>query len=76
MDSTLTTALGIVAILLPLVVGRLAWKRFDHYFGRNDKAYMGSLQYFLKKLGFTILITFILLWIGISLIFSSSPNYA
>jgi hypothetical protein len=76
MDSTLTTALGISAILLPLVVGRLAWKRFDHCFGCNDKAYMGSLQYFFKKLGLTILITFILLWIGISLIFSSNPNYA
>ena len=75
MDTTLTVVLGIVAILLPLVVGRLVWKRFDQYFGRNDEAYMDTLGYFLKKLGFTILAAFILLWIGISLVFSGSPNY-
>ena len=75
MDTTLTVVLGIVAMLLPLVVGRLVWKRFDHYFGRNDEVYMDSLEYFLKKIGFTILIAFILLWIGISLVFSGSPNY-
>jgi hypothetical protein len=75
MDTTLTVVLGIVAMLLPLVVGRLAWKRFDQYFGRNDEAYMDTLGYFLKKLSFTILIAFILLWIGISLVFSGSPNY-
>jgi hypothetical protein len=74
MDNTLTIILGIVAMLLPLVVGRLAWKRFDQYFGRNDKAYMETLEYFLKKLGFTILVAFILLWIGISLVFSGSAN--
>ena len=75
MDNTLTVVFGIVAMLLPLVVGRLVWKRFDKYFGRNDEAYMDTLEYFLKKLGFTILIAFILLWIGISLVFSGSPNY-
>ena len=75
MDNTLTVVLGIVAMLLPLVVGRLVWKRFDKYFGRNDEAYMDTLEYFLKKLGFTILTAFILLWIGISLVFSGSPNY-
>jgi hypothetical protein len=75
MDTTLTVVFGIVAMLLPLVVGRLVWKRFDKYFGRNDEAYMDTLEYFLKKLGFTILIAFILLWIGISLVFSGSPNY-
>jgi len=74
MDNTLTVIFGIVAMLLPLVVGRLVWKRFDKYFGRNDEAYMNTLEYFLKKLGFTILIAFILLWIGISLVFSGSPN--
>ena len=74
MDTTLTVVFGIVAMLLPLVVGRLVWKRFDKYFGRNDEAYMDTLEYFLKKLGFTILIAFILLWIGISLVFSGSPN--
>ncbi|MBU3574805.1 hypothetical protein [Polynucleobacter sp. UK-Mo-2m-Kol15] len=75
MDTTLTVVFGIVAMLLPLVVGRLVWKRFDKYFGRNDEAYMDTLEYFLKKLGFTMLIAFILLWIGISLVFSGSPNY-
>jgi hypothetical protein len=75
MDTTLTVILGIVAMLLPLVVGRLVWKRFDQYFGRGDELYMDSLGYFLKKLGFTILIAFILLWIGISFVFSGSPNY-
>jgi cytochrome b subunit of formate dehydrogenase len=74
MDNTLTIILGIVAMLLPLVVGRLVWKRFDQYFGRNDEVYMDTLEYFLKKLGFTILIAFILLWIGISLVFSGSTN--
>jgi hypothetical protein len=72
MDNTLTIILGIVAMLLPLVVGRLVWKRFDQYYGRNDEAYMDTLEYFLKKLGFTILVAFILLWIGISLVFSGS----
>jgi hypothetical protein len=75
MDTTVTVVLGIVAMLLPLVVGRLVWKRFDQYFGRGDELYMDGLGYFLKKLGFTILIAFILLWIGISLVFSGSPNY-
>jgi hypothetical protein len=74
MDNTLTIILGIVAMLLPLIVGRLVWKRFDQYFGRNDEDYMDTLEYFLKKLGFTILIAFILLWIGISLVFSGSTN--
>jgi len=74
MDTTLTVVLGIVSMLLPLVVGRLVWKRFDGWFGRNDEAYMDTLEYFLKKLGFTILVAFILLWIGISLVFSGSAN--
>ena len=74
MDNTLTIVLGIVAMLFPLVVGRLFWKRFDQYFGRNDEAYMDTLEYFLKKIGLTILVAFILLWIGISLVFSGSPN--
>ena len=73
MDSTLTVALGIVAMLLPLLIGRLVWKRFDQYFGRNDAVYMDSLEYFLKKLGITILVAFIVLWIGMSLVFSGSP---
>jgi hypothetical protein len=74
MDTTFTVILGIIAMLLPLFIGRLVWKRFDQYFGRNDEAYMNTLEYFLKKLGVTILAAFILLWIGISLIFSASPN--
>ncbi|WP_162784575.1 hypothetical protein [Polynucleobacter necessarius] len=51
MDTTLTIILGIVAMLLSLVVGRLVWKRFDRWFGRGDEAYMDSLEYFLKKIG-------------------------
>lgn len=74
MDNTLTIIFGIVAMLLPLVIGRLVWKRFDQYFGRNDEVYMDTLEYFLKKIGFTILIAFIILWIGISLVFSGSAN--
>lgn len=72
MDTTLTVILGIVAMLLPMVVGRLVWKRFDQYFGRNDEAYMDSLEYFLKKIGTTALVAFILLWLGISLVFSGN----
>ena len=74
MDTTLTVVLGIVAMLLPLVVGRLVWKRFDQYFGRNDEAYMDTLGYFLKKIGFTILIAFILLWICMTLVFSGNGS--
>jgi hypothetical protein len=75
MDTTITVALGIVAMLLPLAAGRLVWKRFDRYFGRNDEVYMNSLEYFLKKLGITILVAFIVLWLGMSLVFSGSPNF-
>jgi len=74
MDSTLTVVLGIVGMLIPLVIGRLVWKRFDGWFGRNDEAYMDSLEYFLKKIGFTILITFILLWVCMALVFSSNGS--
>jgi hypothetical protein len=72
MDNTLTVTLGIVAMLLPLVVGRLVWKRFDRYFGRGDEAYMDSLEYFLKKIGFTVLVAFVLLWLGMSLVFNGN----
>ncbi|BDX20986.1 hypothetical protein TUM22923_03070 [Polynucleobacter sp. TUM22923] len=75
MDTTFTVIFGIVAMLLPLVIGRLVWKRFDQYFGRNDEAYMDTLEYFLKKIGFTILVAFIILWIGMSIVFSGSPNF-
>ena len=75
MSNTFTVIFGIIAMLLPLVVGRIYWKKFDHYFGRGDEAYMDTLEYFLKKIGSTILIAFIILWIGMSLIFSgSSPQ--
>jgi len=74
MDNALTIVFGIVAMLLPLVVGRLVWKRFDQYFGRNDEAYMDTLEYFLKKIGSTILVAFVILWIGISLVFSGSST--
>lgn len=72
MSNTFTIIFGIIAMLLPLVAGRLYWKRFDHYFGRGDEAYMDTLEYFLKKIGSTILIAFIILWIGISLVFNTS----
>jgi hypothetical protein len=72
MDSTLTVILGIVAMLLPLVVGRFVWKRFDQWFGRNDEVYMDSLEYFLKKIGITVLVAFVILWLGMSLVFSSN----
>ena len=74
MDTTLTVVLGIVGMLLPLVVGRLVWKRFDGWFGRNDEAYMDSLEYFLKKIGFTILVAFILLWLCMTLVFSGNSS--
>ena len=74
MNTTLTVILGIVAILLPLVGGRFYWKRFDHCFGRGDEAYMDSLEYFLKKIGSTILVTFIILWIGMSLVFNGNAS--
>lgn len=74
MNNTLTVILGIVAILFPLIVGRLVWKRFDQYFGRHDEAYMDTLEYFLKKIGLTILVAFVLLWIGISLVFSGGAG--
>ena len=74
MDTTLTVILGIVAMILPLVVGRLFWKRFDRWFGRNDEAYMDSLEYFLKRIGFTMLIAFILLWLGMGLVFNGSGS--
>jgi len=72
MDTTLTVILGIVAMLLPLVVGRLVWKRFNQWFGRNDEVYMDTLEFFLKKIGFTVLVAFILLWLGMSLVFNGS----
>ena len=72
MDTTLTVILGIVAMLLPLVVGRLFWKRFDHYFGRGDEAYMDTLNYFLKKISLTVLVAFIILWVGMSLVFNGN----
>jgi hypothetical protein len=74
MSNTLTVILGIIAILLPLLVGRLYWKRFDHFFGRGDEAYMDTLEYFLKKIGSTILLAFIILWVGMSLVFNASTS--
>ena len=72
MSTTFTVLLGIAAIILPLFVARLVWKRFDQYFGKNDEAYMDTLEYFLKQLGLTILVAFILLWIGMSLVFNGN----
>ncbi len=74
MDTSLTVILGIVAMLVPLIVGRLVWKRFDQWFGRNDEAYMDSLEYFLKKIGFTVLVAFVLLWLGMSFVFNGNTS--
>jgi len=71
MDNTLTILCGIVAILLPILAGRLVWKRFDRYFGRNDEAYMDTLEFFLKKIGLTVLVALIVLWLGMSLVFNN-----
>jgi len=71
MDNSLTIVFGMIAIVLPILAGRLVWKRFDGYFGRNDEAYMDSLEFFLKKIGLTALVALIVLWLGMSLIFSN-----
>ena len=74
MNTTLTVILGIVGMLLPLVVGRYVWKRFDGWFGRNDETYMDSLEYFLKKIGSTVLVAFVLLWACMSLVFNGNAG--
>ena len=74
MEETQTIIFGIIAIITPLLVGRMVWKRFDRYFGRNDEAYMNTLDYFLKKLGLTALLAFIVLWVGMALVFNISPQ--
>ena len=74
MEETQTIIFGIIAIITPLLIGRMVWKRFDHYFGRNDEAYMNTLDYFLKKLGLTALLAFIVLWVGMALVFNNSPQ--
>lgn len=66
----MTIIFEILAILIPVLVGSLVWKHFDRYCGRDDEAYINSLEYFLKKLGATLLSGFALLWIGIALVFS------
>ena len=71
MDNSLTIIFGMIAIVLPILAGRLVWKRFDRYFGRNDEAYMDSLEFFLKKIGLTALVALIVLWLGTSLVFSN-----
>jgi preprotein translocase subunit SecG len=69
-ENAMTIILGILAILLPALVASLMWKHFDRYFGRNDESYLNSLEYFLKKLSVTLIAAFIILWIGMSLVFS------
>ena len=71
MDNSLTIIFGMIAIVLPILAGRLVWKRFDRYIGRNDEAYMDSLEFFLKKIGLTALVALIVLWLGMSLVFSN-----
>ena len=72
MDNSLTVIYGIIAMLLPLLVGRVVWKRFDTYFGKNDQAYMDTLAYFIKKIGCTVLVAFIILWLGMAMVFNGS----
>jgi len=71
MDNSLTIIFGMIAIVLPILAGRLVWKRFDRYFSRNDEAYMDSLEFFLKKIGLTALVALIVLWLGMSLVFGN-----
>jgi len=71
MDNSLTIIFGMIAIVLPILAGRLVWKRFDRYFGRNDEAYMDSLEFFLKKIGLTALVALIVLWLGMSFVFGT-----
>ena len=71
MDNSLTIIFGMIAIVLPILAGSLVWKRFDRYFGRNDEAYMDSLEFFLKKIGLTALVALIVLWLGMSLVFGT-----
>ena len=71
MNNSLTIIFGMIAIVLPILAGRLVWKRFDRYFGRNDEAYMDSLEFFLKKIGLTALVALIVLWLGMSLVFGT-----
>jgi len=71
MDNSLTIIFGMIAIVLPILAGRLVWKRFDRYFGRNDEAYMDSLEFFLKKIGLTALVALIVLWLGMSVVFGN-----
>jgi hypothetical protein len=40
----------------------------------NDEAYMDTLEYFLKKIGLTILVAFILLWLGMAVVFNGSAS--
>jgi hypothetical protein len=74
MEENQTIIFGIIAIITPLLVGRMVWKRFDRYFGRNDEAYMNTLDYFLKKLGLTSLLAFIVLWAGMAIVFNNSQQ--
>ena len=69
-ENSMTIIFGILAILLPVLVGSMVWKHFDRCCSRNDEVYINSLEHFLKKLGATLLSTFALLWIGMSLVFS------
>jgi len=74
MNDSTTIVMGIIAMLLPVIAGRLVWRHFDQYCGRNDEAYQDTLPYFLKKIGTTALTAFVILWIGISLTFNLAPQ--
>ncbi len=74
MNDSTTIVMGIIAMMLPVIAGRLVWRHFDQYCGRNDEAYQDTLPYFLKKIGATALTAFVILWIGISLTFNLAPQ--
>ena len=67
----LTVFLGALFMVLPVIAGRYMWKNYDRYFGRNDPAYMDTLSYFVKKLGLSLLVIFLVLTLGMVFIFQN-----
>jgi len=71
MDILLTVFLGALFMVLPVIAGRFMWKNYDRYFGRNDPVYMDTLTYFVKKLGLSLLVIFVVLSLGMVFIFQN-----
>ena len=67
----LTVFLGALFMVLPVIAGRFMWKNYDRYFGRNDPVYMDTLTYFVKKLGLSLLVIFVVLSLGMVFIFQN-----